>query len=496
MPLSDIVQVTITAETTTPSQVGFGTPCILAYHTVYPERVRQYSSTGAMITDGFTATDPAYLCAQAIFAQNPSPPTILVGRTDNDEKMKIEIYPSSTDVRASFDYKFYVNGVLAKYTSDSTPAVAEITAGLTAAIDPAAWVTTTAYVVGDHVTNDTGPVKNYICTTAGTSGATGPTGTGSGITDGTCVWDYVGTNQPVTATDGTTKVTVEADTVADGFSAYAEFFDLLRIQDITPDGSPNGIVEDLTQIRNENDDFYFICPTNKGKPVLTALAAHVETLTKLMVVSTADGDTIDATVTDDIISNFQTAGYDRSPIKFHPKSSLQYAGAAWTGVGAPKDPGSITWKFKTLSGVDYTDLSDTQVSTLQGKNGNMYIRLAGVSFTQEGVSPSGEFIDITRGIDFITARIQEFVFARLVNNDKIPYTNPGIATIEAEVKAVLQLAVNNQILAADPAPETFVPDVADVTTADKANRILRDVKFQGTLAGAIHKVIIQGTVSV
>lgn len=52
------------------------------------------------------------------------------------------------------------------------------------------WTASTPYQLDDHVANG-GNV--YICTTAGTSaGSGGPTGTGSGITDGTAVWAYVG----------------------------------------------------------------------------------------------------------------------------------------------------------------------------------------------------------------------------------------------------------------------------------------------------------------
>jgi hypothetical protein len=493
--LSSIVDVTITAQTKTPSQTGFGTPLVAGYHTVFPERARIYTGLADMITDGFAASDPVYITAQKVFSQNPSPPQIVVGRTANDEKMKLDVTPHASPL-ANTVYKFYVNGVLGKYTTDATPTVAEITSGLTAALDPAAWTITTAYAVGDHVTNDTSPVKNYICTTAGTSaGAGGPTGTGSGITDGTVVWDYVGPNQPVTVTDGTTKFTIEADTVADAFTAYSEFFTYLTIQDVTPDGVP-GIVDDLTAIQVENDDWYFFCPVNHGKAVLEAAAAQIETLVKLMIVSSPDADIYDTTATTDLASNLQTAGYTRTALLYHPKTSLQPAGAGWTGKGAPKDPGSITWMFKDLSGIDYVDLTDTQINTISGKSANTYIRMAGLSITQTGIVASGEYIDVIRGIDFITARMQEYVFARLVNLDKIPYTDQGIATIEAEVKAVLRLAVNQQILAADPEPTTLVPKVADVAAADKANRILRDVTFEGTLAGAIHKVIITGTVSV
>jgi hypothetical protein len=53
-----------------------------------------------------------------------------------------------------------------------------------------AWVASTAYLVNDRRLKS-GNV--YICTQAGTSGTTGPSGTGTNITDGTARWDYIGT---------------------------------------------------------------------------------------------------------------------------------------------------------------------------------------------------------------------------------------------------------------------------------------------------------------
>lgn len=53
-----------------------------------------------------------------------------------------------------------------------------------------AWAAGTVYKEGDFVTNDGS--KRYTCLTAGTSaGSGGPTGTGSSISDNTCVWKYV-----------------------------------------------------------------------------------------------------------------------------------------------------------------------------------------------------------------------------------------------------------------------------------------------------------------
>lgn len=51
------------------------------------------------------------------------------------------------------------------------------------------WTLTTPYLVGDRVING---ANVYVVTTAGTSaGSGGPTGTGTGIADGTVVWSYV-----------------------------------------------------------------------------------------------------------------------------------------------------------------------------------------------------------------------------------------------------------------------------------------------------------------
>lgn len=68
---------------------------------------------------------------------------------------------------------------------------------------PYRWLPSVAYTVGAKVTNG---ANTYVCTTAGTSaGSVGPSGTGTGITDGTAVWSYqvVAGNIYVCTTAGT-----------------------------------------------------------------------------------------------------------------------------------------------------------------------------------------------------------------------------------------------------------------------------------------------------
>jgi hypothetical protein len=443
MSLDDIVRVTITPQTTAPSRVGFGIPCVMAYHTVFPERAREYDASTAvaqMIADGFTATDAAVRAVTALISQNPKITTVIVGREENTQKQKINIAPVATNLIANYDYIVNVNGLEAKYTTDATPTVAEITAGLKAAIDALA--------------------------------------------------------QPVTTTDNTTDLDIESNAIADQFRFTVAERQILIQTNETPDGTPNGIAADIAAVQAVNDDWYSIHLTTLSKAVIKAAAAYIETQIKLMVTSSADDAIYDSGSSTDVAAELQTAGYARTALLYHPKALEQFPGAGWAGVGLPKDPGSITWKFKTIAGVDYTVLTADEESAIKNKDCNSYVRISGISMTQEGVTSSGEFIDIVRGLDFMRARLQEYIFARLANLDKVPYTDKGVSVIEAEVRAVLDLCVGQEILAESPEYTVTVPLVADVSFTDKANRLLPDVKFSATLAGAIHATEVDGTVSV
>jgi len=441
MSIRDVVRVDITRETKTPSAVGFGTPLILAFHTYWTERARVYSEIADMLDDGFTADEPAVRMATAIFSQNPRPNQVIVGREANTQKQKIRITPVSANLKATYDYTVYVNGLAATFTTDASPAVAEICTGLKAAIDLLA--------------------------------------------------------QPVTVTDGTTYVDIESTTIPDQFRFWIPERDILIQKNTTPDlGGDLGIVKDLANIQLINDDWYTVHPTTNSEAVIIALAANIQTQIKALIASSADDEILDSTVITDIASDLQTAVYDRTMFIYHPKALEQYPCAAWAGKGLPKDPGSITWDLKTLIGIDYTELSSTEKTNLAAKNCNYYTQIAGINVTQKGITSGDEWFDVIHGLDWVQARMQEQVFGVLANADKIPYTDPGIAVVEGAVRAILKEAVSAGVFAASPEPTVTVPKAVAVSTADKANRILRNVKFYATLAGAIHESEVSGTVTV
>lgn len=252
--------------------------------------------------------------------------------------------------------------------------------------------------------------------------------------------------------------------------------------------------DDLAAISAIDDDWYGLTlALAAADDDVVDVAAYVETQRKLFGVTVSDEEALDPSSTEDLAARLKAGGYART---FAIYSESEFAAAALMGRCFPLDPGSETWAFKTLAGITPSKLTATQENTLRQKSCNWYSTVGGVSITREGVTASGEYIDIVRGVDWLQARMQEAIFGTLVRSPKVPFTDPGIAVVETQVRAVLSMGVGAGLLAEDPAPVVQVPRAQDVPANDRAQRKLTGIRFNATLAGAIHALEIQGTVTV
>lgn len=250
-----------------------------------------------------------------------------------------------------------------------------------------------------------------------------------------------------------------------------------------------------TAILGENSDFYAVASTNRTQSDVEALAAQILTESRIYGTTSSDANILDAVDVTNIASVLNAATNERAFVMYHTDPTT-FPEVAWLSRQLSTDPGSSTWKFKTLLGITATNLTVTESTNAINKKANTYETVGGVNITAEGTMASGEFIDIIRGIDWFTARLTERVFSRLVNLEKIPFTDAGITVIEAEVRNQLNDGIDQGLIAADPVPTISVPLAADVSTANKTARLLPDVSFQATLAGAIHFVTIEGVLAV
>jgi hypothetical protein len=436
--LSDIANVTISTLAAAIKQPGFGVPLIADFHTRFSERIRFYTSLSGMTADGFTVNDGAYRAAAAIFNQSPQVQRLAIGRRANAPTLQIDVTPAAVNDRV---YRVELLGtagqsVTVLFTSDSTATVAEIVAGLVAAINTAA--------VGITATNQTTFIR---CSAA------------AGV----------------------------------HFAVAPEVGPLMTVQQTHTDP---GIAADLAAIQIENGDWYGLTLSTQGRAETLAAATWAESNKKLAFFSTQDSDTLAAPQTD-VAGTIRTANQFRSAVWYNRRAGMTHIGAAALGSIFPFDPGSITAKFRRLAGVSTDPLTATEITNLNAKNANHYTDYGGISLTAEGKVGAGEFIDVIRDRDWFEARLQVRIVTALTNSPKVPFTDAGIAVIESELRAQLREGVTSGFLDSDPATIIVnVPRASEVAPADRANRRLRPITFQARIAGAIHAVDLTGTITV
>lgn len=245
----------------------------------------------------------------------------------------------------------------------------------------------------------------------------------------------------------------------------------------------------LTSALNDNakEDFYFLLCEEQGQDEIEALSEWIDAQRKLYFYD-SDDPSIHAGLESD------------RTIPFIHSEPGDYGAAGWIGVCAPADPGSLTWKFKTINGLTDAGYSTSEVDDIIDDGGNTYIRQGGILHTYDGRVTSGEWIDVMRSQDYIEARMKENVFRTLVTAPKVPFTSAGIAQIVATVEGVLQRAYNNGMIADDedgqPIYSVSAPKRSEVSANNRANRTLPDVEFSFELAGAVHEVEITGVIQV
>ena len=462
------VQIVITREIARITRQGFGKPLI--FHVGDDVDYADCRNLDE-VSDSFAATTDVYSMAAAIFAQNPSPNQIAVAGADVEESgeapsavventagtamFSVTADPDQEEGETNSEY----NGVKVVFIDDGEEGTLEVT----------------------HETDPDEIVVNF-----------------RGSNSVTC-------QEIVDAIDDeTTGLDSFSAEVVDGTGAVAFVAeDSLEIVAVLSGGYDNkydGIKVKLAELIGDRNDWYFLL-TDERDIEFTGAFSEVAAGNKKLFFTSPDASVANC------IAKAKALNSNRTSIWYHPLAgggaggeSDPWLDAAVVGRCAPTDPGSITWKFKQLMGVPVADVTTTQINDLHSANVNTFISKLGVAQTSEGYTTQGEYIDIARGADWVEARMSERVHYLLFTNPKVPFDNRGIGMVKGEVEAVLQWATTRGIVAVDNDGngmfEVTVPDRADTDPVDRANRILKDVRFEFDLAGAIHEVRIAGVIRI
>lgn len=443
--LDTIVDVTITADGSPLTRTGFGTLALVTSQEVLATpTVDTYTSLSAVAAD-FAANTPTYRMAQAAFAQDPRPRQVKVVKTG------LAVAQSVT-----FSVAAATSGIvtaLTLYRPDGTSASYSYTqAGADTTTDIA-----TALAAAINAGETGSPASSALAVV-----------TYANVTDGDLYFFSLDANLS-TFLDGT------ADP---GLSARMDAALLV------------------------DADFYGVVIDCNSNACVQAMAGWAETNDRLFVASTADAREL--TSGGVMGAALKAAAYDRTACIYH-SIPRQYAAAAWMASRLiDPDRGQKTWAFATLAGITVDTINGTQRGYLNGDNMNFYVTLAGrnvVLGTQTalpggGYVASGEWIDIIHGTDWLKVRIQEDVAALIMNAGKLPYDQGGIDAIGACILNRMRLAEGSTVkFLVAGSSAVVVPELADVSAADRQARTLNNVTASATYASAIHKVFLNVSLS-
>lgn len=542
MPLSDHVTLTITIQSVGIPRAGFGLPMVLSHNAGWSDRIRYYTSTSGAAQDGFDSDSPEGRSLAALFSQTPKPPRVAIGRATASVTQAYAI--SAPAARSSEKYTITAQGEGfddsdASYTSTASATPAQIHDGLVTALNATADKNFTAALATlTGITKPFTAATTDVCTAAAHALQTGDgplqvSNSGGALPAGlTAVTDYypivldantfklassranafAGTAVDITDTGTGTQTiasvaatrratdpfTVTGNAAGDWFSL--EVYNASALHNAQTH-TVSGIGADLDAILTEaSGSFYCVLTNYNSKDYVGDVAAWAEPNSRIYVVDSCDTDLITLAyshgVTTDVGSVLFDLGYARTMLAYHPRPAAMLA-PAWMGRWLPTDPGKATTKFKTLSGTETVLLTDTHRANLRARRANTYETVAGRGITWEGTVPSAtyKFLDVTRNLDWLSDDVVKSVFGDLADQDVVPYDEDGLLLVQNAVSGSMQRAIRQGVFAPTPAPVVTVPELADIVDADKADRILRNVAFSGTLAGAVHHVDLDGSVS-
>lgn len=449
--LDTIINVVIAQSTSAVPQPSFSVPLIIGPNG--PRVLTYYTDAASMLLDGFTTGHAEYKYAVKAFSQALAPEGVYVGKRTTHVKQIVTIAVNA--LTEGHEYVVTVNGVVMAYTALGGGAQEDVLAGLLAEIEAE-------------------------------FGATVVTGA-------------------VTGTAGSALLTLTAGTFGEAVTYTAVDTKLTKLQTV----ASNGIVDDMALIMADplGNNWYGACLCTNDVTDILQLAAFIETLDKIFIAATGDA-AVDTSATTDVASVLQSLGYKRTALMYSPGSYNLGIDAGWLGGQLPQVPGASTWKFKNIVGISADLLGASSRARLigvpgvnTGKGVNIYEEVGGVAITEEGWMVGGQFIDVTIGIDYLKSIIQTSIYTVLSQSAKVPYTDKGVALVEAEVRKCLQQvsdAPGGTGFLDSTTIELIVKPVSEIATASRAARVLpaNSVAFTARLAGALHFIVINGTVTV
>lgn len=231
------------------------------------------------------------------------------------------------------------------------------------------------------------------------------------------------------------------------------------------------------------------------------LTSDAEQAEKLAVADFVEGQKFKMyavkTTTEDERKAFLAKAYDYVIDFYHPIAGEE-AEAALIGECGSQAVGSITWKFKSLTGITPLNITKSELNAIHQDGAIAYVTKSGLNQTSEGTVVSGEYIDVMHGKSWIKTNMENSIQQAFANNKKIKFDHNGIDLLEGQVVTTLLQAYTNGIIAEDdegnPIYSVTAKTRAESSAEERSSRVYNGLSFSFELAGAIHEANITGEI--
>lgn len=167
--------------------------------------------------------------------------------------------------------------------------------------------------------------------------------------------------------------------------------------------------------------------------------------------------------------------------------------AGIAGVAASFFPGSINFKWQVMD-LTPSDFSQSDVDTIETAGGAVFVNAKGRNVTSAGTSTDPAlFVDIPIIQLWLKDTLEQLIVNMLSDAEqKVGFDAAGILQVEDKIQEAFERGAEEGLFVIE---EVVVdtPDPDDITSTDRADRVLTDVSFSARLVGAINEITVEGT---
>ncbi len=452
--LQQVVDVTVTIGPQAAPRATFNEGLILGTSTMIPSvvgtnpRIRKYTGTAQMLTDGFAVNSPEYLAALAYFGQSPAPDALWVGRQDVTvgELIAAAIHTAGAGYHVG-DVLTVSGGTGGTYTVDVISGTGAVLAGH----------------ISNQGTEDYTVADNVACTGGN------------------------GTNFTLDVTAVTPETPLQA------FQACrAANFDWYAGMSIAAAKADHEAIAAWIQSATPSSRYFYY---TADADVPNGIAGNVFLAMQAATYSRVFG----------IYATTQLGVY---PNQVYMAAAVMGVAMGRTNTLANS---AYTMKFKSIVGMYTEPLTPTQILNIEQANGNCYISYGNFyNWLEQGKNADGSYYDEGLYDDMLANEIQLNIADLLNSNPKVPDTDQGVTALLRACDQACENLRNIGYIApkgnytgiysvlnlnpGDALPRGFLCQAPSVTTQSAASRAAREsppIYVTVLEAGAVHSVTIQ-----